>query len=389
MDAEPTVRTQHDAEAPSVGASATSGAPAEYDVVEARKGEHLRVTATQDVNTRTGAGWTDVYLQHEALPDWDLEDVNLSVEFLGRRLAAPLVIAGMTGGHSTALQINAVLARAAERHGLAMGVGSQRAALRKPELAYTYSVVREHAPSAFLIGNVGAAQLVEQRSGRALRLEDAQTAVAMIRADALAVHLNFLEECVQPEGDRRARGSGESIRSLASSLGTPVLGKETGAGISRSTALRLKELGVSALDIGGVGGTSFAAIEGLRAEVQGDRQGQRLGEVLRDWGVPTAVSIVGARAAGLPMIATGGIRSGLDAAKAIALGATLVGVAKPFLQAALEGDEAVDTFIEQTLHELRSVVFLTGARSVTELHAKPRVVLGQTHAWLEQLGYLG
>jgi isopentenyl-diphosphate delta-isomerase len=356
--------------------------------VEARKGEHLGVAATRDVNTRAGAGWPDVHLIHEALPELDLDAVDLSVELFGKRLRAPLVIAGMTGGHAAARAVNAVLARAAERHGLAMGVGSQRAALGNPALASTYRVVREEAPTACLIANIGAPQLIAQRSGPPLGLADARAAVSMIEADALAVHLNFLEESVQPEGDRRALGCAAAIQTLARGVGSPVLGKETGAGLSRTTALRLRALGVAALDVGGVGGTSFAAVEGLRAEAQGDEQGRRLGELLRDWGIPTAVAIVGATAAGLPIVATGGVRTGLDAAKALALGATVVGIARPLLQAALEGDDAVNRWLTQLLHELRTVLFLTGSRRVTDLWSRPHVVVGETRAWLEQLGYL-
>ena len=358
------------------------------DAVEVRKAEHLQVTATRDVNTRAGPGWADVHLLHEALPEVDLEAVDLSVEFLGRRLKAPLAIAAMTGGHVAAREVNAVLARAAERHGLAMGVGSQRAALRNPDLAYTYAVVRQEAPTAYLIGNIGAPQLIEQQSGQALGLVEAQAAIAMIDADALAVHLNFLEESVQPEGDRRAAGCADAIGDLAQVLGMPVLAKETGAGLTRSTALRLRDLGVAALDVGGVGGTSFAAIEGLRAEAQGDERGRVLGELLRDWGVPTAVAVVGAAVTGLPLVATGGVRTGLDAAKALALGATLVGVARPLLQAAMAGDAALDAWIAQFLHELRTVLFLTGSRSVADLQTRPRVIVGATKSWLDQLGYL-
>jgi isopentenyl-diphosphate delta-isomerase len=313
--------------------------------------------------------------------------VDLSTDFLGRRLAAPLVIAGMTGGHTTAHDVNAVLARAAERHGLAMGVGSQRAALRRPDLAYTYSVVRDQAPTAFLIGNIGAPQLIAQGEAPPLGLDEVHAAITMIRADALAVHLNFLQESVQPEGDRLASGCATAIEDLSSSVETPVIAKETGAGLARDTALRLKELGVKALDVGGVGGTSFAAIEGLRAEAQGARQAQRLGEVFRDWGIPTPVSVVGVQAAGVPAIATGGIRTGLDAAKALALGATLVGVARPLLQAALEGDSAVDAWIAQFLHELRTVLFLTGSADIATLRTRPRVITGATRAWLDQLQY--
>jgi isopentenyl-diphosphate delta-isomerase len=355
------------------------------DPVETRKAEHLRVSATADVNTRVGAGWEDVHLVHEALPEVDFPAIDLSTELFGKRLKAPLVIASMTGGHAAAREINARLARAAERHGLAMGVGSQRAALRNPDLAHTYGVVREQAPNALLIGNIGAGQLVDQDSGPAFSVEHARRAIEMLRADALAIHLNTLEESVQPEGDRRAIGAAEALRRVVAGTDVPVLAKETGAGLSASAALRLKDLGVAALDVGGVGGTSFAAIEGLRAASQGDRKGQRLGEVLRDWGIPTAVAVIMAGVAGLPMIATGGVRSGLDAAKALTLGATAVGVARPILRAALEGEAALNDWIEQCMLELRTALFLTGSHSLAELRLRPRVILGETRAWLDAL----
>jgi isopentenyl-diphosphate delta-isomerase len=357
------------------------------ELIEQRKADHLRLTATGDVEATRGPGWDDIHLIHEALPELDQCEIDLSVSFLGRRLAAPLVIAGMTGGHSTARDVNAVLARAAERHGLAMGVGSQRAALRRPDLASTYSVARECAPTAFLMANVGAPQLVPQGSASALTREEIQAAIAMINADALAIHLNFLQESVQPEGDRQAAGVAEAIRRVVDAIEVPVAVKETGAGISRATALRLKDLGVSALDVGGVGGTSFAAVEGLRAEAQGAAGFQKLGELLRDWGIPTPVAVVGARAAGLPVIATGGVRNGLEAAKALALGATLVGVARPLLQAALQGDDAVDGWIQQFLGELRTVLWLTGSGSPEAIRSRPRVITGETRVWLDQLGY--
>ena len=353
------------------------------ELIEQRKADHLRLTAEEDVEASQGAGWEDIHLVHEALPEVDHQAIDLEASFLGRQLRAPLLIAGMTGGHSAAHAVNAVLARAAERHGLAMGVGSQRAALRRGDLAYTYTVVREQAPSALLIANIGAPQLIAQGEAPALSLAEVQRAIDMVRADALAVHLNFLQECVQPEGERNAHGSLEAIHRVIDEVSLPVVAKETGAGMSRATAVRLKRAGVKALDVGGVGGTSFAAVEGLRA----DAAGQRLGELLRNWGVPTPVSVAGASVTGLPTIATGGIRTGLDAAKALALGATLVGVARPLLQAALEGDAAVDAWITDFLSELRTVLFLTGSSEVDELRAKPRVITGVTREWISQLGY--
>jgi len=359
----------------------------DLDEVERRKGEHLDIAAHEDVETKIGPGWGDIHLVHEALPRTDLAEVDLSVDFLGRGLRAPLVIAAMTGGHAMAAEVNRALARAAERHGLAMGVGSQRAALRKPELVHTYAVAREAAPTAFLIANIGAAQLVAQASGAAIGEPELLAAIEMIRADALAIHLNFLEESVQTEGDRRASGVREAIAQAIACSPVPVIAKETGAGIGQKTALELAALGFSALDVGGRGGTSFAAVEAVRSRSKGDLRGMRMGEVFRDWGMPTVVSIRAAVTAGVPIIATGGVRSGLDAAKALALGATAVGVARPLLTAALEGDDAVDAWIAQFLDELRVATFLTGCASIVELRSVPRVITGESRRWLDDLGY--
>ncbi len=368
--------------------AAPGGQPtrASRDEVERRKAEHLRLATTQDVDTPRGPGWADVYLLHHALPVVDLSAVDLGVEFLGHRLRAPLAIAAMTGGHRGASDVNARLARAAERFGLAMGLGSQRAALRNPHLARTYAVAREAAPHAFLIANVGAAQLVPQDSGAPLTPQQLSNAVAMIGANALAIHLNFLEETVQPEGDRRATGLREAIARAVGSLAVPAIAKETGAGISRTAALELRTLGFRALDVGGVGGTSFAAIETARAEAQRDRRRVMLGKVYRDWGIPTAVSVVAASGAGLPIIATGGVRTGLDAAKAIALGASIVGVARPLLAAALQGEAAVEAWITQFLEELRVAIFLSGGGQVADLRSATKVVGGETRRWIEDLG---
>lgn len=353
----------------------------------ARKAEHLDLAATTDVEGTATPGWADIRLVHHAVPRADTTAVDLACEFLGRRLQAPLVIAAMTGGHAAARDVNARLAAAAERFGIAMGVGSQRAALRNPSLVPTYTVVRETAPSAFLIANVGAAQLIPQDSGPALTPRHLADAVAMIRADALAIHLNFLEETIQPEGDRRAAGVREALAAAIAGVSVPVIAKETGAGLSRDLALELRALGFRALDVGGAGGTSFAAIETARAAARGNAARAALGAVYQEWGIPTAVSVAASRAASLPIIATGGVRTGLDAAKAIALGATLAGVGRPLLLAALKGDSAVNTWITQFLEELRVAVFLTGGHRAADLAGAPRVILGATRSWIRDLGY--
>lgn len=355
--------------------------------IERRKAEHLMLAASGQVESAGGPGWRDVQLVHHALPRTDLRDVQLGVTFLGHRLRAPLVIAAMTGGHEQAMEVNRRLGAAAQRHGIAMGVGSQRAALRNPALARTYSVAREAAPDAILIANVGAPQLVVQNGSGRLSAGHLRDAVDMVGAQALAIHLNFLEESVQPEGDRRAAGLREALAASVAHAGVPVIGKETGSGLSRAAAFELRALGFSALDVGGLGGTSFAAIEAERASARGDSRGHRLGHVFRGWGIPTAASVVGARAAQLPMIATGGVRSGLDAAKAIALGADLVGVARPLLEAALDGEHRIDEWIEQFLEELRVTVWLAGGTHLEDLRKAPLVVTGDLRTWLDDLGY--
>ena len=345
------------------------------------------MAAEEDIETRTAAGWDDVHLLHDALPDVDADAVDLSTRFLGRKLALPLVISGMTGGHPRAQAINELLARVAGRRGVAIGVGSQRAALRDPSLIPTYSVVREAAPKAFVVGNIGISQLIPQDGEGPLRAADVRAIVRMVRADALAVHLNYLEESVQPEGQTRARGAARALRRIVRASPVPVIAKETGAGISREVALRLRGLGVAAVDVGGVGGTSFAAVEAERARERGDEARSLLGTRFRDWGLPTAVAVIGAAVARLPVVATGGVRSGLDAAKALALGATLVGVGRPLLQAALAGEAAVELWLDQFELELRTATFLSGVARVRDLPRVRTVVSGETGRWLDELGY--
>src|SRR3989440_4561793 len=274
---------------------------AEPSKTEQRKAEHVNIILNENVSAEYNY-WNDIRLVHNALPEIDLDDIDLGVKFFGKRLQAPLIISSMTGGFGMGKEINSNLAKAAAEVGVAMGVGSQRAALEKPDLVPTYAVVKDHGVP-LIFANLGAPQLVPQEGKRAYGLADAKKAVDMIHADALIVHLNFLQEVVQPEGDRRAKGCLAAIRSLAATF--PVMAKETGAGISRETATLLKQAGVQAIDVGGLGGASVPAGAHYRPRKEGSPLKEPPPGPVSDSGVPPAPPIRPA-AVGLPRGATGG-----------------------------------------------------------------------------------
>jgi isopentenyl-diphosphate delta-isomerase len=255
------------------------------------------------------------------VPELDRAEIDLGVTFLGRRFAHPIAVAGMTGGHERALAVNRTLARVAARFDIPMGVGSQRAMLVNPALVPTYRAAREAAPDLFLIANVGLPQLLPQGDAAPFTLDDVRRAIEAIGAGALAIHLNYLQEAVQAEGDTNARGGLAALRALTGALDLPVIAKETGAGMTARAARQLAGAGVAALEVGGAGGTSFAAVEARRAADAGHDRLAALGRLFADWGVPTPAAVRMVRRAGLPVIATGGVRNGLDAAVALALGA--------------------------------------------------------------------
>ena len=351
---------------------------AEPSKTEQSKAEHVNIILQENVSAEYNY-WNDVRLVHSALPEIDLDDVDVSVKFFGKRLEAPLIISSMTGGFGMGKEINGNLAKAAAEVGVAMGVGSQRAALEKPELEPTYAVVKDYGvPLVF--ANLGAPQLVAQEGKRAYGVADARKAINMIKADALIIHLNFLQEVVQPEGDRRAKGCLAAIKALASQF--PLMAKETGAGISRETAQKLKAAGARAIDVGGLGGTSFSAVEHYRARKEAASLKERLGATFWNWGIPTPASILLADV-GLPLVATGGVRSGLDVAKGIALGATMAGMAKPMLEAARASADAAVQELRAVIEELKAAMFLTGSTSIEALQERPVIVSPPTASWLE------
>lgn len=339
-----------------------------------RKTDHLDLATSGDVGFKQTTTLLEcVRLVHNALPELHFDELDLSLELFGKRLKAPIIIAAMTGGTERAGRINRELAAIAEERGYGFGLGSQRAMHKRQDAGATYQV-RDVAPHAVVLGNVGVVQAA------AMSVADLTRLVETVRADALCVHLNPAMELVQPEGDRDFRGGLQTFERLVRELPVPVVAKETGCGLSAQTAARLREAGVAYVDVSGAGGTSWVAVETHRATA--DRKA--LGEAFWDWGIPTAVSTAWCARAGFrAVIATGGITSGLDVAKAVALGASACGIARPVLQA-LEtgGREAALRFLQQVELELRSAMLLVGARTLGELAAAPRIISGGLRDWL-------
>lgn len=328
---------------------------------ETRKADHLRICLEEDVQFReTTSGLERYRFEHCCLPELDRSEIDLTSTFLGKKLAVPLLISSMTGGTQLAQTINYRLADVAQEYKLAMGVGSQRIVVENPQLASTFAV-RRRAPDILLFANIGAVQLNYNYG-----LEECQKIVDLLEADALILHLNPLQECVQTEGDTNFKGLLDKIAKLCAKLPVPVIAKEVGNGISGKMAKKLLAAGVGAIDIAGAGGTSWAKIEGERAK---DGKQRRLGATFADWGIPTAECIVSTRAAApdVPLIASGGLQNGLDAAKALALGADIAGLARPFLQAAAESESAAALLAEALIAEIATVMFCTGCASLEEL----------------------
>ncbi len=347
-------------------------------MTEQRKAEHVNVILKEKVEAAHNF-WNDVHLIHESLPEVNYDDIDTSIKLFGQKLNAPIIIASMTGGFQAAKEINSNLAKAAAEVGVALGVGSQRAALEHPELEETYAVVKDYdVPLRF--ANIGAPQLVEQEGKGSYGFDEAQQAMKMVGAHVLLVHMNFLQEVIQPEGDKRARGCLSALQQLA--LRLPVVAKETGAGVSRSIAVELKTAGVKGIDVGGLGGTSFSAVEYYRARKEGATMKERLGATFWNWGIPTPASVVMARV-GLPVIATGGVRSGLDAARALCLGASAVGIAKPMLEAATRSSDEVVKELRLIIEELKAAMFLTGCANLNDLAGAQCIVTRPTSDWME------
>lgn len=341
--------------------------------IKQRKADHLDLCATDEVSFRQRTTLLEcVRLVHQSLPETDFDSIDTRVRLFGKELRAPLLIAAMTGGHERAAEINQELASIAEENGYAFGLGSQRAMQKRPDTAWTYQV-RERAPNALLLGNVGIVQ------ARALSTDAISKMLTEVGADALCLHMNPAMELVQPEGDRDFRGGLDTFRRLSEELDQPLVAKETGSGVSHEVAQQLHAIGVRHVDTSGAGGTSWVGVETLRAE----GEGKALGEALWDWGIPTAASVHYCASAGMTTIATGGIRSGMDVARAIALGASCAGIARNVYQAFLDGGtEGARVFLSAVERELRAIMLLCGARTLDDLQRTPRIITGELKDWL-------
>jgi isopentenyl-diphosphate delta-isomerase len=343
---------------------------------ESRKDEHVRVAIEKNVSSDHNY-WDDIKIVHNALPEIDKKNIDISTKLFNKKLGAPIIIASMTGGYNRAKKINENLAIAAEKYQLGMGVGSQRAALEKDELKETYSVIKNYdVPLRF--ANIGASQLVIW--GIKKTLENAQQMIDMINADAFIVCLNFLQEAVMPEGESNAKGVYNVIKKLAEDLDIPVIVKESGAGISYDVAKRLSKTRISGIDVGGLGGTSFSAIEHYRAKMINDKLHERGGKTFWNWGIPTPTSILNVGDATnwkIPIIATGGIRNGLDVAKSLVLGATAAGIARKLLEPASYGKTQTLDEVDAIIKELRTTMYLLGFDKVTKMPDADWTIIGE------------
>lgn len=329
--------------------------------IEDRKVDHIRINLEKDVQfPRLTTGLENYRFLHNALPELDLDDIDSGVTLFGKRISAPILISSMTGGADMAYRLNRRLAEAAQEHNIAMGLGSQRAALKNPDLAYSYQV-RDIAPDILLLANLGAVQF-----NYGYGVDECRRVVDMIEADALILHFNVLQEAVQPEGDTRFAGLLAHVETVCKTLGVPVIAKEVGWGFSEQNCRDLMNAGVAVIDVAGSGGTSWSEVEYHRAPTA---LHARVAAAFADWGIPTAdaVQYAAKGAPSLPIIASGGLRDGIDIAKCVALGASVGGLAGPFLKAADQSTEAVSQLIDELTRQIRIVMLCSAARTIDEL----------------------
>ncbi len=355
------------------------------DIIERRKIQHILFAVKEDVSaSKKTTLFEYIDFVHQSVPSVALEDVDLSTSFFGRRVSAPILISGMTGGTKLAERLNMEMAKAAQKLKIPMGVGSQRAALKNKSLKRTFSIVREVAPEIPIIANIGMAQVAE-----GLSREEIFEIIDMVEADVLAVHFNPLQEALQPEGDTSYYGLLDNLEKLVKESPVPVIVKQTGEGFSKESVERLLPSGIKGVDVGGAGGTSFAVIEALRSKYLGYDELEKIAHNFSSWGIPTAASILEIRAVSpdIFLIGSGGVRSGIDVAKALRLGADFSGIALPVIRSVYYmGSKGAELLLKRIIKELKITIFLVGARDLKTLKKAPIVLHGFLKDWIEQRG---
>ncbi|MBY9011739.1 MAG: type 2 isopentenyl-diphosphate Delta-isomerase [Candidatus Lokiarchaeota archaeon] len=352
-----------------------------------RKEEHLKIPIEYDVQHSINY-FDDIKLNHHAIPEVDLEEIDLTFNFFNKQISAPICISAITGGHPVSKEINKILAKAAEEENIIMSVGSQRIGLEEPSTIDSFNIVREVAPTIPVIGNLGLGQV----SSPYFKQEDLNACIDMINADAMAIHLNALHELVQYKGNISYGNFRRNFKKIRGNTKIPLIAKEVGSGINQDVASIIDELGFDGFDVGGAGGTSFAAIESKRNNFDNDKYSRNPADVFREWGIPTPVSIVNVRKASQKLtIATGGLKTGIDIAKSIVLGADIGGFAYKFLKSSWQ-DRKENTIantireIRTLKNELRSSLWLMNLNNLSELKNRREkcVIIGDLYLWLNQ-----
>ncbi|BCS91120.1 MAG: type 2 isopentenyl-diphosphate Delta-isomerase [Candidatus Micrarchaeota archaeon] len=345
-----------------------------------RKEEHIKICLDEEVNHKQSTLFDDIKLINNPLPELDIDDIDTRIEFFGKEFSMPFMVGAMTGGARLAQEINKRIAKAIDKKKLGMALGSQRAALYDKRLEVTYTVSRKYAPKAFIGANIGGAQIAKKVS-----IEDIKRLIDMLDADALYIHLNPAQELVQPEGDPYYNGVKDSIEKIVDSIDKPVIVKEVGSGISKEVAVDLEKIGVSAIEIAGAGGTSYTAVEYYRAVKYRDPIKAEAAKTLWSWGIPTAAALIAVRkAVKIPVIASGGLRNGLDIAKALILGADMTAMAGPILKAAYESEAKLMQLLNSLEYQLKAVMMLTGSRSIKDLRKARYVIVNELKDWVDQ-----
>lgn len=352
------------------------------EIIKKRKIDHIEICLNEDVNSNHNY-WDDINLMHKALPEINKKDISTKIDFFGKKLEYPIFIAAMSGGHSKSKILNENCAKVASELGIGFCLGSQRAMLETPESLESYSVVKDY-DIPFVMADIGGTQLIQQKSRLPFRLEQIQKIINAVNADALTIFLNLPQELIQPEGDENSAGILKSVEELSKNFTVNI--KECGSGISKEVALLLKDAGAKSIEVSGVSGTSWTAVESYRARKINNVEKENLGKIFWNWGIPSPLSVQECRSISRDMkiIGSGGIRNGLDIAKSIAVGADAASLARTLLPYAMKSSDSLANKIKDITEELKVAMLLVGAKNIEELKKSKYVLTGKAYEWKQQ-----